>query len=949
MVDEERRPDTGTDLKGYHRFWAKTGSFAEDGGPYHLLPYHNLDVAAVATSILERDSLLSSRLGALLGLDEEPLHSLIRTFVALHDVGKFSERFQSLSPEIAQQLGAPTTDRGYNLRHDTLGFGAWRDILFSSLWKEDSLRLRTHHGDQWTQWEWGDYFEALMKPIAGHHGMPPLPEEWHKASRQFSEESRTAMISYVEDVVELLLTDVPFADWDYSHVERVRRATWLLAGLTVVADWIGSDSNFFRFRTEPMPLGTYWREYALPQAKDAVTQAGLLPTEVSASTGLGALFPNYVPTPMQKYASEVPLGEEPELFILEDATGSGKTEAALVLAHRLMKAEKAEGIYVGLPTMATANAMYERLAAAYQRLFAHPERASLALAHSARELSGPFRQSIGLESVGDGPTETYSEEQRDRTAGAQCSAWIADQRKKSLLAHVGVGTIDQALLGVLPSGHQSLRLLGLGRNVLIVDEVHAYDQYMQRLLRGLLQFHAANGGSAILLSATLPHSMRRDLVDAFQEGADRSSVLLESSGFPLATHVPAEDADETEVPVNDEDSYRQGAQIRDGYHREVDLEFFHQGERALEKLMQVAENGRCACWVRNTVPDARTGWKDLREQFEESSTLTPEQVDLFHARYALADRQAIEENVLARYGPDSGPEERAGRILVATQVVEQSLDLDFDYMVMDLAPMDLVVQRAGRMQRHLRDAAGRRIEDGPDQRPGPLLGVLMPRPIDAPEASWYSDLFPRAAYVYPHVGHLWRTARVLADKGEIRIPEQARSLIEQVYGAEAEAIPDALQHPTKAVLEERRVEESIAAGNVLQLGDGYGGMDNRGRWTREDRAPTRLGEPTTTLRLGRLQDEEIKPWCEVGEQPWQRSELRMQTTKVADEPRRSRDRQMLVDRAKETMPDGGEWSVLVVLENQEDMWVGRARNENGEPVALQYTARAGLTVNPLTE
>jgi len=869
----------------------------------------------------------------------------VRTLIALHDVGKFSERFQALSLPTAHQLGGPMTDRPYGVRHDTLGFGAWREVLFPAVWEEDLFGLQS---SDHSRWDWGDYFEVLLKPIAGHHGSPPLADEWHEAPSQFTEESREAMLDYVREVIRLHYPSLPFSEWDYSHVKKARRASWLLAGLTVVADWVGSDADRFRYRMEPMPLEEYWNKHALPQARDAISETGLLPPPVSSETGLEALFPEYVPTPMQKYASEVSLGEGPELFILEDATGSGKTESALVIAHRLMQAGKAEGLYVGLPTMATANAMYERLADAYRRLFEEAERASLALAHSARDLSEPFQQSIGIEQEEASVDQSYSEEQEERTARAQCAAWLADQRKKALLAHVGVGTIDQALLGVLPSDHQSLRLLGLGRSVLVVDEVHAYDVYMRRLLKELLRFQAAHGGSAILLSATLPHSMRQELVDAFQEGAGRNAQGVQENGFPLATRVPAAEREKRETPVNEQSRYTNGAKIREGYEREVDVELLFKEKKVHKELVETARSGNCACWIRNTVDDARDGWEALREQFEEAG-LDPGKVGLFHARYALADRQAIEEQVLARYGKESGPEERAGRILVATQVVEQSLDLDFDYMISDLAPIDLLIQRAGRMQRHLRDAQGRPIENGLDEREGPVFGVFTPPPVEAPNENWYSRYFPRAAYVYPDAGQLWRSARVLNDEGAIRIPEGARDLIERVYGDAAESLPETLRQQTREVEQENSVDRSIARGNILHLDEGYGGVDSMGQWTDEEQAPTRLGEPTTTLRLGRVEDGEVVPWAQEEQHPWRRSELRIRASKVASAPSRRSDRQRAVGRAKKTMPDDGRWSTLVVLEEQDDHWTGRARNDEGEPVTLTYTAETGLTVHDRTE
>ena len=195
----------------------------------------------------------------------------------------------------------------------------------------------------------------------------------------------------------------------------------------------------------------------------------------------------------------------PELLILEDLTGGGKTEAALLAAHRFLRHHQGRALYIGLPTMATADAMYGRMDANHQTLFAEP--VSLMLAHGGRALNRDFRDSI-LPDAGDG----------QEAGGAFCAQWLADNRKKALLAPCGVGTIDQALLAILKTRHQALRLFGLCRSVFVGDEVHAFDAYTGTLLQTLLTFHAAMGGSASLLSATLPQRLRQDFVNAWRKG-----------------------------------------------------------------------------------------------------------------------------------------------------------------------------------------------------------------------------------------------------------------------------------------------------------------------------------------------------------------------------------------------------------------------------------------------
>lgn len=316
-----------------------------------------------------------------------------------------------------------------------------------------------------------------------------------------------------------------------------------------------------------------------------------------------------------------------------------------------------EGIFVALPTMATANAMYGRLVKAYRTMFESDSEPSLILAHSARHLfniSDTFRHSSGLEKSRTDDGYDKNEE----TASAQCTKWLADNRKKALLADVGVGTIDQALMAVLPSKHQSLRLLGLSRNVLIVDEVHAYDPYMHTLLCALLRFHAALGGSAILLSATLPIKHRQELVNSFSQGLDVEQHKLNKNSYPLLTHGTANRILET--PLS----------IRDRTQRIVDITFYDDFSAVEESILKIAQGGGCACWIRNTVDDAVDAYNSISEKLGSSKN-----VILFHARFAMGDRLAIENKVLHKFGEKSDTTIRKGQILVATQVVEQSLDV----------------------------------------------------------------------------------------------------------------------------------------------------------------------------------------------------------------------------------------------------------------------------------
>ena len=860
---------------------------------------------------------------------------LLVFLIALHDAGKFAEGFQSRAPELFEKLRGRSSNAVYTVYHDTLGYVGWEGMIWSAAWDEDWFHLHEHAGDRYDA---GAYFAPLTRAVSGHHGAPPrLDHSTQKADLHFDDCAQAALLDFARRSRFLLSDDALFQTWSYEYdVPRAQRASWLVAGLTVLADWIGSNSDYFDYRQDEIALKTYWHEHALPQAEDALEKTGVLSSPISHETGpqvlFPGLFPKHDPTPLQEHAATCGLGGGPQLFMLEDLTGSGKTEAALLLAHRLLAAGRAAGLYVALPTMATADAMYERVGDAYRRLYDRPEAASLVLAHSARKHAPAFQRSIEISDSNGDAVETY--DGGEQTGRAHCTAWLADSRKKALLASVGVGTIDQALIGILPARHQSLRLAGLSRSLLIVDEVHACDAYMQRLLQRLLAFHAAQGGSAILLSATLPQRMRKELADAFRSGLNADPVSLEENHFPLSTRIDA--TDRKEQPVAS----------KPGAERTIAVQPLYDEKAVVDHLVSKAKKGRCACWIRNTVGDATSAYRALHRW------LGAEQVELFHARFALCDRQGIEARVLSRFGKDSGPEERGGKVVIATQVIEQSLDLDFDAMVTDLAPIDLIIQRAGRMHRHPRTAKGVRKSEGLDEREPPVLGVLTPPLTEEPSADWYKRLFPGGTYVYPEVDVLWRTAEVLDDHGGLALPGKARELVESVYGEKAAAVPEPIAHAAQDAKSQTRIDQSLAESNALTLNEGYGNPTDRAHWRNDERTPTRLGDETTTVRLGRRENGRATPWADDGEaHPWLRSELSVRASKIADSNHLRADADA-VAAAKDAMPDNGQWNTLVALHGPSDndhgetVWTGAAKNADGDPVRVVYSETTGLHVHP---
>lgn len=840
------------EVPNYFRYWGK----AEKGGlRYHLLPYHCLDVAAVGHLLFDPGQPLCKRLSAQLQVSPEWLQQWVTFLLALHDIGKFATAFQGLVPSLSSTLVPANSRMPYSQRHDTLGFVLWQNVLAGKWGETGEFGLEGRQADLQRLLR---FVRPWIETVTGHHGEPPKTTPVRHQDF-FTASDEEGADHYRAAIVDLFLKGFDFSPLTEQPLRHhLKFSSWMLAGVVVLADWLGSGRSPETFQQNEMPLSSYWQEHALTYARQVVHKANLVLSKPAPFSGINALFPFIAtPTPLQKWAESEPLISGNQLFILEDVTGSGKTEAALVLAHRLIAGGLADGVYVALPTMATANAMYARLGKAYRRLFDIDAKPSLILSHGARHLSEDFRNSVGLPesapairaySDDDEPTETY------------CSAWLADSRKKALLSEVGVGTLDQALLAVLPARHQSLRVLGLARKVLIVDEAHSYDPYMNKLLQTLIEAHARQGGSVILLSATLPQSMRQEYVKKFCTGAGLTSARLDGPPpYPLATHVPAHGL--SEVPV----------ETRAEAKRSVGVVIVTDVDAVVNVIREAMERGQCVCWVRNTVNDARAAYDIVRK----AAWMDKTRITLFHSRFAMIDRQRIEEATLDLFGWKSTAEQRRSRMLVATQVVEQSLDLDFDVMISDLAPIDLLVQRAGRLQRHVRDAEGNRVlsHGVADARGIPCFYVFGPQPTNEPTETWLKDSLPGTQAVYQHVGQLWLTQQACIS-GQIAMPGDARSLIEGVYGECAQQkIPEPLLGLCWNAEGEAGSRRSMASLNALKLEMGYtrSSAEDSGGWDKETRIPTRLGDDSVTVAIVRVAGDDLKPYAEDPQFAWDMS------------------------------------------------------------------------------
>ncbi len=453
--------------------------------------------------------------------DTEQAAQFFAWLLCWHDTGKFARSFQQLY--LHPQLKVPEGARkNYEkISHSTLGYWLWHHYLseYEELLPSSSLSPR----------KLKRVMEMWMPMTTGHHGRPP--DRIDELDNFLPEDKAAARDFLLEIKVLFPLIEIP-AFWDDDEgIELLKQLSWYISATVVLADWTGSSTRFFPRVAQAMDIKDYWQK-ALVQAQNALT---VFPPKAQTApfTGINTLFPFIEhPTPLQQKVLDLDISQPgPQLFILEDVTGAGKTEAALILAHRLMAARKAQGLFFGLPTMATANAMYDRLVKTWLAFYSPESRPSLVLAHSARTLMDRFNESLWSGDL------VGSEEPDEQTFSQGCAAWFADSNKKALLAEIGVGTLDQAMMAVMPFKHNNLRLLGLSNKILLADEIHACDAYMSCILEGLIERQARGGNSVILLSATLSQQQRDKLVAAFARGTEgqQEAPFLEKDDYPWLT------------------------------------------------------------------------------------------------------------------------------------------------------------------------------------------------------------------------------------------------------------------------------------------------------------------------------------------------------------------------------------------------------------------------------
>lgn len=769
--------------RGRH-LWAKS---SEDGEGHSLLA-HLLDVGLVAEALIEtRNGYETQTIAEELAVSRDEAQRLLAIMAALHDFGKATPCFQAKWPE-----GAPVEalrSRRADVPHGRASGILLRDLLRSQA--EVPTKLAT----------------SLANAVAIHHGSR-LPSNFAAPGtydpRSIGEDEapwvgwRSAL---AEDVFEAFGSLPTLTTRKY-----LRGRSWvLLAGLTSVADWIGSSLPHVGRVTD---IGAYIQsrrtdvheklaEIAWPPS----TPWWLERPEGAFASWFAAGNGAFAPRPLQVAVADVIEGSDaPALVIVEAPMGEGKTEAAF---YGLVQPNAVGGGYIALPTQATSDAMHERLTR-----FVEANRSrhvDVALAH------GTARMRVGL------PGQKHAAIDDDVESQAVANSWFS-QGRRELIAELGVGTVDQALLGVLPTRHFFVRQWALGRKVVVFDEVHAYDAYTGGLVAELVTWLAALGSSVILMSATLPDAVRARLVAAYADGCGSEPPVLPALSYPRVIKVSGSTYQGREFAARKSSM----VSVRSAPYRSDEL---------AQDLLRAVRQGAAVAAIVNDVGRAQTLFQTCRDDYED--------VQLLHARMPLAERKRREAVVVDRFGPN-GEQSRRNGLVIATQVVEQSLDLDFDVVFTDLAPIDLVLQRVGRMHRHARSS----------------------RPPTFSEPTLYVAGLGRASNEGPELDSLdtvydewimWRSWGVLAAERGLELPSDIDRLVQQVYGGgEIEGLAgfeEAVDAAAAAYAAKRRAEAEAAkswslGAPVKSAVDSWGepGRDEDDWRAYSLRIPTRLGD-----------------------------------------------------------------------------------------------------------
>ncbi|WP_261561982.1 CRISPR-associated helicase Cas3' [Frankia tisae] len=780
--------------------WGKQKGAPKGGPPFHPLAWHALDAAAVAERLWDdfvparfRDEFVAG-----LGLGSEGQGRAWFAFLtSLHDLGKAGPAFAGGVRALRRGLVAAGFEFPFvqsPVSHELVGA-----VYVASLLQRDfgvpAVSARVIGSA--VSLQRGCYVDPVK--MMGQSGLAAQAEEGSAAVAW--ETARAELVSLLINCLGVRERPRVTAVW-----ALLSPLVAVLTGVVKAADWLASDSTHFPFTAADLTPDEYLRG-ARVKAAAATKQARLhgWHAPIGDGRGLAEVLGVDEPTKVQ-VAAATAAGPGSRLLVIEDEPGAGKTEAVYGFLHRQM-AHGAVGIYLAMPTRATSNQGHSRLRDWLEQAGLADFVPILLHGHASLAVDAAETEAAGTADVSETDVE------RDPVEAREPSRWSRGPHR-GLLIRLGIGTVDQVLLAAQSVRFGPVRLAGLAGRVVVFDEVHAYDTFMNGLLERVLQWLAQIGCSVVLLSATLPPVTRRSLIEAFRQGLHGTDTppdtdTAQAEGYPQLTVVSATG---TSVVVPPLPRFRPS---RDVALRRLGLRLGESTGRDCRRLAQeldamtgVERWGRVGV-VCNSVDHAQRVYRELRRHFAGDARV---RVLLFHARAPQADRDAAEADVLRLFGKEQRAKRADGLVLlVATQIVEQSLDIDCDLLITEFTAVDLLIQRLGRMHRWLDTV-----------RPGwadPATAWLVDPSCDAngvPDLAGVAFVYDRSA---PTV--LLGSWLELRGRTQLCLPDEVPALVSRVYDAAGATAPPWPHDPAMGRLWEaaRLRHEELIAYAKAQVGD----------------------------------------------------------------------------------------------------------------------------------
>ena len=808
-------------------FWAKTGD--KDSPTRGLsLVQHMLDAGSVAARLWDTWLApgLQKRFSEHLHLSMEDTRSLVCWLAATHDMGK-------ATPEFSGQLDARRDENlaVYRQRIEQQDFEFPEDLVtpvsglrcpHSKYSQSILIHLLTNNIEGIPR----EVAETLASISGAHHGTPAeylansadlsnvilerLSPKWHAAWQELYTITlkRFGASSALHQLAQ--------------HGQTIPVSVqFCITGFVIMSDWIASNPDFF-------PMGTFGSADQEQRARIGWQVLGLEQRWIAAldtnpDTPAPDLYAsrfgwsNPILRPMQEVVVEAARSmQSGGMMCIEAPMGQGKTEAGLIAAEFLAQATGRTGVAFATPTQATSNALFDRVTewVEYQTNNVAQEHGgpiephTMFLGHSKNRFNKSYEALSKADIFDESSTPGRENNRKTLRPGTSLArhSWLSGT-KKGLLSSFVVCTIDQVLMTALQARHVMLRHLGLASKVIIIDEVHAYDAYMNQYLSSALYWLGQMNAPVILMSATLPSATRDDLMKSYAKGlkigAEPNKVAtpappsqndlmakmkarlagIHAAPKPEASEEPILDLDYPVVhtlTAEDNGTPKKWKVEQPVEQTKIELKLIADSpESVLNVLEPLANDHGCAAVICNTVGRAQEMHAFLSEQFGE------EHVVLTHSRFTATHRAEQEELLVSKLGKKAHYSEADGEdssrphrlIVVGTQVIEQSLDLDFDVMITDFAPVDLVLQRMGRLHRHDSRSSSERT-------PAYRMPMCYVRGVETFGSHNEAPDFPRGSKaVYEPMILLSSYAQLLPhfDGEPIRIPADISPLVQKTY------------------------------------------------------------------------------------------------------------------------------------------------------------------------